>query len=330
MFPSYVQTCLNTLRGAGFEAYPVGGCVRDTLLGRMPGDWDVTTSALPEETLALFEKAIPTGIQHGTITVVLEEKTIEVTTFRAEEGYADGRHPDKVRFGVGLEADLARRDFTVNAMAFGVNGEVIDPFGGQRDLRDGILRTVGEPERRFREDALRILRAVRFSAQLNFVIDPQTGAAMEEQAHRLIHVSGERIVTELEKTLLSAHPERVGEFFRLGAVERFGCRIRESDWSALKQTVSETGERWRKLCRLTGLDITALPVSRVIRRAVLKPNAGKEKLLALSGGELAGLGLQGEEIGKVQKFLVEWVLSHPEDNEPEKLLRLLRKNDMLR
>lgn len=325
MFPSYVDTCLTTLRNAGFTAYPVGGCVRDTLLGRVPGDWDVTTSALPEQTLALFEKAIPTGIQHGTITVVLEERAIEVTTFRAEEGYADGRHPDQVRFGVSLQDDLARRDLTINAMAFDADGSVIDPFGGQTDLRDRLLRTVGEPQRRFQEDALRILRTVRFAAQLGFTIEPDTAAAMEREADRLKYVSAERVVTELEKTLLSQRPFRVGGFFRLGAMERFGCMVKQARWERLDGTPASREARWPLLCELTGLNITALPVSRAIRRAVLKPNAGKEKLLAVSGGELYRLGLRGEEIGKAQKKLLTHVLLHPEENEHDRLLELLQE-----
>lgn len=323
MIPSYVRTCLNTLRGAGFSAYPVGGCVRDTLLGRVPGDWDVTTSALPEEVMALFAKTVPTGVRHGTVTVLLEGQAMEVTAFRAEEGYSDGRHPDRVRLGVSLEEDLARRDFTVNAMAFAPDGSVIDLFGGREDLDAGLLRTVGEPERRFREDALRILRGVRFAAQLGFEPEPATAAAMEREAGRLACVSAERIVTELEKTLLSPRPELAGEFFRLGAMERFGCPARRADWAALAAVPEERGARWRALCGLTGLEITALPVSRAIRRAVLKPDAGEEP--ALSGGALYELGLRGEAIGAARRELAAFVKEHPEGNEHPVLLRRLKE-----
>ena len=194
MFPDHVQECLETFWRAGFAAHPVGGCVRDTLLGRAPGDWDVATSARPEQTMALFSHTIPTGAAHGTVTVVLDGGTIEATTFRREGGYADGRHPDSVAFDVGLTVDLARRDFTVNAMAFGPKGEIIDPFGGREDLERKLIRAVGEPEERFREDALRILRAVRFAAQLGFAIEPATAAAMEKQARGLTAVSAERMV----------------------------------------------------------------------------------------------------------------------------------------
>ena len=163
---------LKTLEGAGFAACFVGGCVRDTLLGRPVHDWDVTTSALPEEIMALFPRCIPTGIKHGTVTVLLRGESFEVTTFRRDGAYHDGRHPDGVVFVPNLTEDLARRDFTINAMAMHLDGRITDCFDGKADLKRGIIRCVGDPERRFREDALRMLRAWRFSAQLGFAIDP--------------------------------------------------------------------------------------------------------------------------------------------------------------
>ena len=180
--PGGVAALCARLRSAGREAYPVGGCVRDLLLGRTPGDWDVTTSARPEEVMALFERTVPTGIKHGTVTVLTGAGGVEVTTFRAEGGYADGRHPDAVTFGGDLAGDLSRRDFTINAMALGPDGAVIDPFGGRADLKAGLIRCVGEPERRFVEDALRMLRAVRFSAQLDFAIEGATAEALRKNA----------------------------------------------------------------------------------------------------------------------------------------------------
>lgn len=209
--PAGVRRCLAELRQAGHAAHPVGGCVRDLLLGRVPGDYDVCTSALPERVMALFERAVPTGIQHGTVTVLTEDGPVEVTTFRREGGYADGRHPDGVSFDVGLTEDLARRDFTINAMALGERGEIIDPFGGQADLRAGLVRCVGAPDRRFGEDALRMLRGVRFAAQLGFAIEPETEQAIRRNAGRLRQVSGERVKAELEKTLLS--PSGAGRGF---------------------------------------------------------------------------------------------------------------------
>ena len=169
---------LDTLQRAGFEAWYVGGCVRDTLLGRPIHDWDVTTSALPEQVLALFPRTVPTGLQHGTVTVLSDSGPVEVTTYRADGDYHDGRHPDGVRFVRSLREDTARRDFTVNAMAMDQRGNIRDFYGGRADLAAGILRCVGAPERRFREDALRMLRACRFAAQLGFAIEPETWAAL--------------------------------------------------------------------------------------------------------------------------------------------------------
>ena len=330
MFPSHVEQCLHTLWEAGFQAYPVGGCVRDALLGRHPGDWDVTTSALPEQVTSLFERTVPTGIDHGTVTVVFEDGVIEVTTFRREGGYTDSRHPDSVSFDVGLEEDLARRDFTVNAMAFAPDGTLIDPYHGEEDLKNRILRAVGDANTRFLEDALRILRGIRFSAQLGFVLEDGTVKAMETQANGLRRISAERIVHELEKTLLSENPDAVGEFFRLGAMERFGSPVREeAEWQTLRQAPAELERRWQVLCGLTGIDITALPVSRAVRRAVLHPLAGKEKELALSGGDLLELGLQGEAIGQAQKLLVAYVAEHPEENDGETLKSVLQAEGLL-
>lgn len=167
--PAYVRETLTALETAGHQAYCVGGCVRDSLLGRMPEDWDVTTSALPEETMKVFgNRAIPTGLKHGTVTVCCQEGKVETTTFRRDGVYADHRHPEQVTFTPDLTEDLARRDFTVNAMATDLRGTVYDPFNGQADLQEGILRCVGDPERRFSEDALRILRCLRFAAVLGF------------------------------------------------------------------------------------------------------------------------------------------------------------------
>ena len=173
---------IKTLERAGFEARYVGGCVRDTLLGRPIHDWDVTTSALPEQVLALFPRTVPTGLQHGTVTVLSDSGPVEVTTYRADGDYHDGRHPDGVRFVRSLREDTARRDFTVNAMAMDQRGNIRDFYGGRADLAAGILRCVGAPERRFREDALRMLRACRFAAQLGFAIEPETWAALLGEA----------------------------------------------------------------------------------------------------------------------------------------------------
>jgi len=200
--PAYVREILQRLEQGGHEAFCVGGCVRDTLMGRVPGDWDVTTSALPEETMALFDgHAIPTGLQHGTVTVRSQHQSVEVTTFRRDGDYTDHRHPDHVIFTSSLEEDLSRRDFTVNAMAMDLRGRIYDPFGGQADLRAKLLRCVGEPERRFHEDALRILRGLRFSSVLGFAIEEKTGESLYACRGLLGEIAAERIQVELTKLL---------------------------------------------------------------------------------------------------------------------------------
>ncbi|MCR5675105.1 MAG: CCA tRNA nucleotidyltransferase [Lachnospiraceae bacterium] len=219
--PSGAAKILASLTDAGYEAYIVGGCVRDSLMGRTPSDWDITTSARPDEVKALFPKTIDTGIRHGTLTVRRDGESYEVTTFRVDGDYADHRHPDGVTFTGQLAEDLKRRDFTINAMAYNDERGVIDLFGGQTDLRDGIVRAVGDPGERFREDALRMMRAVRFSAQLGFEMEDATRDAVREQASTLSAVSGERIRDELEKLLLSAHPERVRDLWSLGLTAVF-------------------------------------------------------------------------------------------------------------
>ena len=199
---------LGALHGAGHAAYAVGGCVRDSLLGLDPHDWDLCTSARPEQVMALFgeEKCIPTGLQHGTVTVKQGGRLYETTTFRTEGAYSDGRHPDAVCFVPDVREDLARRDFTINAMAYSAEEGLIDPFGGRDDLAAHIVRAVGEPERRFEEDALRILRLYRFAARFGFAIDPATGAAARALGPHLDCVSAERIQEELLKLLAAPRP----------------------------------------------------------------------------------------------------------------------------
>lgn len=199
---------LTRLHAAGHAAYAVGGCVRDSLLGQNPHDWDLCTSATPEQVLELFGKAhcIPTGLQHGTVTVKHGGELYEITTFRTEGAYSDGRHPDHVAFVPDVKEDLARRDFTINAMAYNAEEGLIDPFGGQSDLAAGIVRAVGEPQRRFEEDALRILRLYRFAARFGFAIDPATGQAARALCRHLDCVSEERIAEELSRLLAAPAP----------------------------------------------------------------------------------------------------------------------------
>ena len=206
--PKEIQAILDTLRAAGYEAQPVGGCVRDSLLGFAPGDWDICTSALPEQVIACFGEGstVPTGIKHGTVTVRSGGAVSEVTTYRSDGAYTDHRRPDEVRFLGSLREDLKRRDFTVNAMALDARGQVVDLFGGRADLAAGIIRCVGTPEARFREDALRILRALRFAARLGFAIEPGTGRAMLECRELLRSLSPERVLAEMRGFLSAPRP----------------------------------------------------------------------------------------------------------------------------
>ncbi len=209
--PAFISNILNTLHAAGFEAYAVGGCVRDVLIGKAPSDWDVCTSALPHETQSVFAgfKTIPTGIKHGTVTVISDGHHVEVTTFRIDGEYSDNRRPDSVTFTPNLREDLSRRDFTVNAMAYSPHHGIIDPFGGRLDLRAKILRCVGEPEKRFSEDALRIMRAIRFAAVYDFRIEPQTAKALDDCKQLLSQIAAERIAAELNKLLVSQHCTKI-------------------------------------------------------------------------------------------------------------------------
>ena len=199
---------LDALHAAGYAAYAVGGCVRDSLLGRTAHDWDLCTSALPQQVMELFgaEQCIPTGLQHGTVTIKYGGQLYETTTFRTEGSYTDGRHPDAVQFVPDVREDLARRDFTINAMAYNEAEGLVDPFGGQKDLRGGLLRAVGEPQQRFTEDALRILRLYRFAARFGFALDAATARAARQLAPHLDCISAERIQEELAKLLAAPQP----------------------------------------------------------------------------------------------------------------------------
>ena len=214
--PDKVRYIITQLEEAGHEAYAVGGCVRDSLLGRKPSDWDVTTSAKPWQVKEVFRHTIDTGIRHGTVTVMLEREGYEVTTYRIDGEYEDSRHPKEVIFTANLLEDLKRRDFTINAFAYNDKSGIVDAFDGMKDLDKGIVRCVGEAAERFGEDALRMLRAVRFSAQLGFSIAEETKSAIRELAPALRHISAERIQAELVKLLLSDHPDRMRDAYELG------------------------------------------------------------------------------------------------------------------
>lgn len=217
--PKEAEKIIDTLEKNGFEAYIVGGCVRDSLLSREPGDWDITTSASPQEIKEIFHHTIDTGIEHGTVTVLMDHKPFEVTTYRVDGTYEDHRRPNEVRFTKSLKEDLLRRDFTINAMAYNDRQGLIDLYNGRKDLENRVIRCVGEASQRFDEDALRILRALRFQAQLGFEIEEKTCIAIERQARFLREISAERIQVELEKLITSDHPEVLVNAYRLGVTK---------------------------------------------------------------------------------------------------------------
>lgn len=219
--PEKVNKIIHTLQEHGYEAYAVGGCVRDSFLGREPMDWDITTSAMPEETKALFPHTFDTGIEHGTITVLLDHEGFEVTTYRVDGKYEDSRHPKEVIFVRNLKEDLLRRDFTINAMAYNEKEGLVDIFGGMDDLKAGIIRCVGNAQARFSEDALRILRGIRFAAQLGFELEDATREGMRLLAPTLRKISAERIQVELVKTLTSSRPDLLREAWKLGITKEF-------------------------------------------------------------------------------------------------------------
>ncbi len=219
--PEKAEYIIRTIQAAGFEAYVVGGCVRDSILGRLPQDWDITTSAKPEQVKALFPRTVDTGLQHGTVTVMQGREGFEVTTYRIDGEYEDSRHPKEVTFTSRLEEDLKRRDFTINAMAYNHEAGLVDIFGGMKDIKESVIRCVGNPEERFGEDALRLLRAIRFSAQLGYRIEEETAEAVRKLAPSLEKISAERIRTELVKLLVSPHPDYLRTAYELGVTKVF-------------------------------------------------------------------------------------------------------------
>ena len=268
--PGAVRDIIHTLQQAGYEAYAVGGCVRDSILGRVPDDWDITTSAKPEEVKALFRRTIDTGIQHGTVTVMVDKEGYEVTTYRIDGDYEDGRHPKDVTFTASLTEDLRRRDFTINAMAYNDEDGLIDIFGGIEDIERKMLRCVGDPEARFGEDALRMMRAVRFSAQLGYKIEEETQKAIQKLAYTLEKVSAERIAVELVKLLVSPHPDRMRVCYETGLTAVF---FPEFD------RMMETGQKNPHHCYSVGehtlASLQAVRADKVLRLTMLLHDSGK-------------------------------------------------------
>lgn len=268
--PEHVKNIIEKLQSAGYEAYAVGGCVRDSVLGRVPDDWDITTSAKPHEVKALFRRTIDTGIQHGTVTVMMDKVGYEVTTYRIDGEYEDGRHPKDVTFTSNLREDLRRRDFTINAMAYNDSDGLVDCFDGMADLENRIIRCVGDPIERFTEDALRMMRAVRFSAQLSFDIEEKTFAAIKELAPNLKKVSAERIQVELMKLILSPNPDYLRKLYDAGVTKIF---LPEFD------ACMETTQNHPHHCYTVGEHILqtmkAVRPERVLRLTMLMHDIGK-------------------------------------------------------
>lgn len=247
--PGDVEELCRALRGAGYAAHPVGGAVRDLVLGRAPGDWDVATSALPEQTAALFGSAARlTGAAHGTVTISTGTRDVEVTTFRREGPYSDHRRPDWVEFVDDLLTDLTRRDFTMNAMALAADGSLVDPFGGVNDLNARLIRTVGDPKERFQEDGLRLYRAARFAAQLDFDLGQRELAALSGHPEWSLPVSAERIRIEVEKGLCAAAPQKLNILFTSGLMTRFTGESCAPDLAPLSGLPPQPDHRWAGLC----------------------------------------------------------------------------------
>lgn len=330
--PPYAGEVLEKLEAAGFEAWCVGGCVRDALLGRTPADWDICTSALPEETKKALED-IPqaeTGLQHGTVTALTRGGPVEITTFRREGTYSDHRRPDKVEFTACLEEDLLRRDFTINAMAWHPQKGLRDCFGGREDLRAGLLRCVGEPSRRFQEDALRILRCLRFGSVLGFAIEENTEKALLALARLLEGISGERVQAEMDKLLAGAWAEKILHEY----AEVFRVLFPEISCGDVKLPSEGGAAGWAAL--LHGLP--AAQAEGLLRRLRFPNRTQKEIMqiwagnplpisqLAVQGRDLLELGFQpGPFLGRALHTLLGQVRAGEAPNEKGPLLDLARK-----
>lgn len=314
--PQQVSYIIGELEKHGFEAYAVGGCVRDSILGRTPDDWDITTSAKPEQVKEIFAKTIDTGIEHGTVTVMMEKEGYEVTTYRIDGEYEDSRHPKEVVFTSNLVEDLKRRDFTINAMAYNEKSGLVDVFDGIGDINRKMIRCVGKAKERFLEDALRILRAVRFAAQLKFQIEEETKEAVKELAINLQNISAERIQTELVKLLISAEPERIKEAYELGIT-----KIILPEFDAMMTCTQENIHHMYTVGEHTVRALTNVEGHKVLRLAILFHDVGKtetktvdengiahfyghaEKSAQMAAKILRRLKFDNDTIAKVKKLI---------------------------
>ena len=330
--PKEVQEIISVLQEHGHDAYAVGGCVRDSLLGRAPADWDITTSAKPMEVKSLFRRTVDTGIQHGTVTVMFGKEGFEVTTYRIDGEYEDGRHPKEVTFTGEVREDLRRRDFTINAMAYNDKEGLLDLFGGIDDLNKKVIRCVGNPEERFTEDALRIMRAVRFAGQLGFSIEEKTKQAASKLASNLEKISAERIETEIRKLLLSNHPELLRTAYELGITE-----VVLPEFDAIMQTEQNTPHHFTNVGEHTLKALELIPANKVLRYTMLLHDIGKPvvrktdengrdhfKMHGIAGEKMAAqilrrLKFDNDTIRKVTR-LVKW-----HDDRPDGTTKAVRR-----
>ena len=297
--PIKVNKIITTLQQNGYEAYAVGGCVRDSILGRKPEDWDITTSAMPEETKALFQKTFDTGIEHGTVTVLLEKEGFEVTTYRIDGKYEDNRHPREVTFTRSLKEDLLRRDFTINAMAYNEKDGLVDVFGGIDDLQKGMIRCVGNARERFSEDALRILRGIRFAAQLGFSIEEETRQGMKELASTLQSISAERVQVELIKMIISARPELLRDACELGITKQF-----LPEFDLLMVTEQETPHHMYNVGEHTLQAMSNIRSDKVLRLTMLMHDMGKPALKTMDEAGVAHFKKHAAESEKIAKRIL--------------------------
>lgn len=277
--PENVKTIIHILEQNGFEAYAVGGCVRDSILGRKPQDWDITTSAKPQQVKALFSHTIDTGIEHGTVTVMQNRVGYEVTTYRIDGEYEDSRHPKEVIFTANLVEDLKRRDFTINAMAYNDSSGLVDAFSGIEDLEAGVIRCVGDATKRLEEDALRMLRAVRFAASLGFTIDDETKEAIRVLAPTIAKVSAERIQVEMVKLLTSPHPEEMRQVYELGL-----SKIFLPEWDRMMETMQHSPHHCYTVGEHTIHTLMNIKNDKVLRIAMLLHDVAKPLCIRVANG----------------------------------------------
>lgn len=297
--PLKVNKIITTLQQNGYEAYAVGGCVRDSILGREPEDWDITTSAMPEETKALFQKTFDTGIEHGTVTVLLEKEGFEVTTYRIDGKYEDNRHPREVTFTRSLKEDLLRRDFTINAMAYNEKDGLVDIFGGIDDLQKGMICCVGNARERFSEDALRILRGIRFAAQLGFSIEEETRQGMKELAPTLQNISAERVQVELIKMIVSTRPELLRDAYELGITKQF-----LPEFDRMMMTEQETPHHMYNVGEHTLQAMRNIRSDKVLRLTMLLHDMGKPALKTMDEAGVAHFKKHAAESEKIAKRIL--------------------------